>query len=158
PAGLYIPQYVLSSSVRKNMPRRANGWFHGPDLIGPSATRYAQRHGKRQQFRERSAGSATAPFDFAAPEQKQFDRFLSENLSKLTIGTDIRYAGVEFGTQGPKLYLHNNSYDRTPSSIIQGDYKTVLLQGGHDFDRPTYPLAVSPNRLLAAMVEQQGLY
>jgi hypothetical protein len=158
PAGVYVPQYVLASGVRKNIPREAKGWFHDSNLIGPSAIRYAQRQGKRKQLQDRCLEPAIATGDFTIDEQRRFDRFLVDNFPKLGVGTDLRYASVEFGSQGPKVYLHNNRHDETPSSVIQGDYKSILLQGGHDFDRTTYPLAVSPNRLFATMVEQGELY
>lgn len=81
---------------------------------------------------------------------------MGENFPKLTIGSDLRYGDVEFGQQGPKLYLFNDTDDSNPSSIIQGDYTNVLLQGCHHFDGQTYPLQVSPNQLYAALVEQDA--
>jgi hypothetical protein len=156
PAGVYVPQYVLASKVRRNIPREAKGWLHESNLIGPSAVRYAQRHGKRKTFEDARSNPSIGVDPLTLHEQHRFDQFLIDNFPKLAVGTGLRYGGVEFGTQGPKVFLHNNSYDKTPSSVIQGDYKSVLRQGGHDFDRTTYPLAVSPNRLLAAMIEQEG--
>jgi len=88
-------------------------------------------------------------------EQQRFHEFLVENFPKLTIGSDLRYASVEFGQQGPKLYLYNDASDQTPSSVIQGEYASVLLQGHHDFEGKTYRLGVSPNQLFGVMVEHE---
>ena len=47
----------------------------------------------------------------------------------LSLARVAGFGRVEFDGQGPKMYLHNDSRDQTPSSIIQGDYTNVLLQG-----------------------------
>lgn len=165
PAGCYVPQYVLASTVRKSIPRRGKSWLHHASMVGSSAVSHAQRQATRKHFDpdtldtensnrtedERRVGTT---LDRSAIEQRRFDKFLSENFPKLTMGSDLRYARVEFGQQGPKLYLFNNENDQTPSSIIQGDYTNVLLQGHHPFEGQTYLLPVSPNQLYAAMVEQ----
>ncbi len=152
PVGSYVHQYVLASTVRKTAPHRSKGWLHHGDLIGSSAVRHAQRHGGRKTPNVEQAGFADTAR--TADEQRRFHEFLTENFPKLTVGSDIRYASVEIGHQGPKLYLFNNADDETPSSIIQGDYTNVLLQGQHQFEGRTYPLPVSPNQLYAAMVDQ----
>jgi hypothetical protein len=165
PAGSYVPQYVLASTVRKTVPRGSSSWLHHANLIGSSAVRHVRRHAARKDLdpdRTSVTNSDRTPderrvgttLDRSAIEQGHFDKFLSANFPKLTMGSDIRYARVEFGRQGPKLHLFNNADDQTPSSIIQGDYTNVLLQGHHQFDGETYPLPVSPNQLYAAMVEQ----
>jgi hypothetical protein len=87
-------------------------------------------------------------------EQQRFHKFLVENFPKLTIASDLRYARVEFGPQGPKLYLYNDTSDQTPSSVIQGDYHSVLLQGHHSLDGKTFRLGISPNKLFGVMVER----
>ena len=151
PPGYYVRQYVLASSVRQKIPRCAKGWFHHSHLVGQSAARYVQRHAKRNHFDAPQTNGVDQATD---DEQQRFHKFLADNFPKLTIGSDLRYARVEFGSQGPKLYLFNDADDQTPSSIIQGDYNSVLLQGHHDFDGKTYRLGVSPNRLFEVMVEQ----
>lgn len=152
PTGFYVRQYVLASSVRRNIPRRGKGWLHHSHLVGSSAVRHVQRHAKRKQYdaHETSVNQTTDD------EQQRFDKFLIENFPKLTLGSDLRYARVEFGNQGPKLYLYNDANDQTPSSVIQGDYHSVLLQGHHSIDGKTYRLGVSPNQLFSAMVEQDA--
>jgi hypothetical protein len=167
PEGFYVPQYVLASSVRKSIPRRGKSWLHHANLVGSSAVWHAQRHAARKRLHADRMGTASpnrtdeerrvgTTLDRSAIEQQRFHKFLSENFPKLTMGSDLGYAHVEFGQQGPKLYLFNNADDKTPSSIIQGDYTNVLLQGHHQFDGKTYPLPVSPNQLYAAMVEQDA--
>ena len=150
--------------MRKSIPRQGKSWLHHANPLASSAVWHVQRHAARKHFEfdqasiaspnqtddERRVGST---LDRSAIEQRRFHKFLSENFPKLTMGLDLRYAHVEFGQQGPKLYLFNNADDNTPSSIIQGDYTNVLLQGRHHFDGKTYPLPVSPNQLYAAMVE-----
>jgi hypothetical protein len=152
PVGSHVRQYVLASSVRRNIPRRGKAWFHHSHMIGSSAIRHVQRHAKRKQSDSQKASARSAETDQGSPdhgggdnqitndEQRGFHKFLTQNFPKLTIGSDLRYARVEFGLQGPKLYLYNDSGDQTPSSIIQGDYHSVLLQGHHCLDGKTFRL------------------
>ena len=146
--GSYVRQYVLASSVRKTIPRQGKGWLHHQNLLGASAIGHVKRHAVRKDF---DANQANIPHRY--DEQQRFHEFLGENFPKLTMGSDLRYARVEFGQQGPKLYLFNDADDSNPSSIIQGDFTNVLLQGQHHLDGQTYPLHVSPNQLYQAMVE-----
>jgi hypothetical protein len=164
PAESYVRQYVLASSVRSNIPRCGKGWFHHSHLSGSSAVRHVQRKGKQEQFDTQQAligetqGSpheADVVSQITNDEQRRFHKFLVTHFPKLTIGSDLRYARVEFGPSGPKLYLYNNACDEKPSSIIQGDYQSVLLQGHHWLDGTTYRLGVSPNKLFATLVEQE---
>jgi hypothetical protein len=155
PARAYVRQYVLASAVRRNIPRSGRSWLHHSNLVGSSALRHVQRHAGRKHVESAGSGAASSRADMSENEQRRFHKFLSENFPKLTVGTDIRYARVEFDGRGPKLHLYNDSGDQTPSSIIQGDYTSVLLQGRHEFDAGTYPLGVSPNQLFATMAEQE---
>ena len=166
PAGSHVRQYVLASAVRSNIPRCGKGWFHHSHLIGSSAVRHVQRKGRQQQFdtqqasaqsgeTQRSSDEAGVVSQTTNDEQRRFHKFLVTHFPKLMIGSDLRYARVEFGSSGPKLYLYNNERDQTPSSIIQGDYQSVLLQGEHWLDEKTYRLGVSPNKLFATMIEQE---
>lgn len=116
PAGSYVKQYVLASTVRKTIPRQGKGFLHHGNLVGPCAVRRVQRRASEKRFSPDYADT-----QFTDDEQRRFHEFLNANFSKLTIGTDFRYARVEFDTHGPKLHLHNDSSDKHPSSIIQGE-------------------------------------
>ncbi len=151
PVGSYVRQYVLASSVRRNIPRHGKAWLHHSDLVEPCAIRHVQRHAKQKQYDSQKSDGVNGTTD---DEQQRFHKFLVENFPKLTVGSDLRYARVEFGPQGPKLYLYNDAGDQIPSSVIQGDYHSVLLQGHHCLDGKTFRLGVSPNKLFGAMVEQ----
>src|SRR5262249_4349749 len=80
PPGSYGRQYVLTSSVRRNIPRRGKGWLHHSHLVGSSATSYVQRHAKRKHFdADKVAGVKLSTGD----EQQRFHKFLAENFPKL---------------------------------------------------------------------------
>jgi hypothetical protein len=153
PVGSYVRQYVLASSVRRNIPRRGKAWFHHSTLVDSCAVRRVQRHARRNQSDANQENSAR---HITNDDQRRFDKFLADNFPKLTIGSDLRYARVEFGSHGPKLYLYNDAKDRTPSSIIQGDYHSVLLQGDHTLEGQVHRLGVSPNKLFGVMAEQEA--
>jgi hypothetical protein len=89
-----------------------------------------------------------------SPIESRFDAFLETNLPKLIPSPDLRYAGVEFGSQGPRISFYNDANDVNPSSFIEGDYTSILLQGRHGFDTDTVSLGVSPNQLYATMDDQ----
>jgi hypothetical protein len=152
PVGSYVRQYVLASSVRRHIPRRGKAWFHHSHMVGSSAIRHVQRQAK-QKFVSQGQTRHEVSKDSGIDEQR-FHKFLVENFPKLTIGSDLRYARVEFGPQGPKLHLYNDANDQTPSSVIQGDYHSVLLQGHHSLDGKTFRLGISPNKLFGVMVER----
>jgi hypothetical protein len=131
PVGSYVRQYVLASSVRRNIPRRGKAWFHHSHMIGSSAIRHVQRQAKQkivpQGQTQHEVSKQSDPLKTDGIDGQRFHKFLVENFPKLTIGSDLRYARVEFCPQGPKLYLYNDASDQTPSSVIQGDYHSVLL-------------------------------
>jgi hypothetical protein len=151
PAGSYVQQVVMASTVRKTVPRQGKGFLHHGNLVGSCAVRHVQRGAARKKF-----VTDPASIPITNDKRRRFDEFLKQNFSKLTTGTDLRYASVEFGPQGPTLRLYNNAGDENPSSIIQGDYTNVLLQGDHDFEGRTYPLSVSPNQLYQSMIDNDA--
>jgi hypothetical protein len=158
PVGSYVTQYVLASSVRRHIPRRGKAWFHHSHMVGSSAIRHVQRQAKQKlvpQGQTRyEVSKQSDPLKTDSIDEQRFHKFLVENFPKLTIGSDLRYARVEVGPQGPKLYLYNDANDQTPSSVIQGDYHSILLQGHHSLDGKTFRLGISPNKLLGVMVER----
>src|SRR5207248_1931352 len=158
PAGQLVRQYVLTSSVRRNIPKSGRSWLHHSNLVGSSALRRSKRRANRTCFESAQSEDAKARSAVEDNERDRFNKFLAENFQKLAVGTDIRFDRAEFDGRGPKLYLYNDSRDQTPSSIIQGDYTNVLLQGRHWFEKRTYPLSVSPNALFTTMVEQEGAF
>jgi hypothetical protein len=155
PVGSYVRQFVLSSSVRQHIPRRGKGWFHHSNLEGKAGLRSIRRHTPRKKSERDRVEFLDQIVD---PDTQRFHKFLAQNLPKLTPGPDLRYASVEFDSQGPTLHLYNSGDDQTPSSVIRGDHTSVLLQGRHDFEGQTFPLGVSPNRLYEAMVEQACIW
>jgi hypothetical protein len=146
PAGSYVRQYVLTSSIRKHIPRQGKSWLHFDGLVKRAGRRAAPTRVVRQSDRAVVDGVASG-------DQGRFDEFLAENFPKLTAGSDLRYAGVELNGRDPTIHVFNNAADRAPSSIMRGDHDAVLLQGAHQFDNDILPLGVSPNRLYEAMVE-----
>jgi hypothetical protein len=150
PAGCYIRQYVLKSSIRKHIPRQGKSWLHFDGLV------------KRLGRCPAKAASPRRPADqvmsdnITTHDQRRFDEFLAENFSKLTAGSDLRYASVDLHGSQPTIRMFNNAADHTPSSIMRGDHDAVLLQGAHQFDESTLPIGVSPNRLYEAMVERMA--
>src|ERR1051326_8257722 len=119
PAGQSVRQYVLASSVRRNIPKSGRSWFHHSNLVGTSALRHSKRHANRTFFESARPEDAKARSAGGDNEQDRFNKFLAENFQKLAVGTDLRFARAEFDGLGPKLYLYNDSRDQTPSSIIQ---------------------------------------
>src|SRR5712671_6011271 len=138
--------------------RRGRAWFHHSHMVGSSAIRHVQRQAKQklvpQGETRHEVSKRSDPLKTGGIDQQRFHKFLVENFPKLTIGSDLRYARVEIGPQGPKLHLYNDANDQTPSSVIQGDYHSVLLQGHHFLDGKTFRLGISPNKLFGVMVER----
>jgi hypothetical protein len=153
PVGFHVRQYVLSSSIRQNIPRRGKAWFHFGDLIKRAGRRTSRHHTEpqRRDPKVRDIGEVTSD------DERRFDEFLADSLPKLTGDSGLRYASVSIDGRGPTIHLANNGADRTPSSIIRADHDSVLLQGTHDFAGKTFPLGASPNRLYEAMVERDAL-
>jgi hypothetical protein len=148
PAGFYVRQYVLKSSVRKHIPRQGRSWLHFDDLV----KRIGRRPAKAATPRGHFYGARSD--DITGAEQRRFDEFLAENFPKLTAGSDIRYAGVKLQGGDPTICVFNSASDRRPSSVMRGDHDAVLLQGTHQFDGDVLPIGVSANRLHDAMVER----
>ena len=149
PAGSYVRQYVLTSSIRKHIPRQGKSWLHFDGLVKRAGRRAAPPRAVRQSDREVVDGITSG-------DQSRFDEFLAENFPKLTAGSDLRYGGVELSGRDPTIHVFNNADDHTPSSIMRGDHDAVLLQGARQFDDDILPLGVSPNRLYEAMVEHDA--
>jgi hypothetical protein len=155
PPGSYVRQYVLTSDVRRNIPRGGKVWFHHPQFRNSSAFQQAQRKSKPDEKGSvHTADQPSAQQSALTGLEGQFDKFLETNLPKLIPSPDLRYAGVEFGRQGPKIHFYNDANDVNPSSFIEGDYTSILLQGRHGFDTDTVSLGVSPNQLLTAMTDR----
>jgi hypothetical protein len=155
PPGSYVRQYLLTSDVRRNTPRAAKAWLHHPQFRNSSAFRQTQRKSKRdQKATDHTTDQPSAKRITQTGLEGQFDKFLETNLPKLISSPDLRYGGVEFGSQGPKIHFYNDANDVNPSSFIAGDYTSILLQGRHAFGTDTVSLGLSPNQLLRVMADQ----
>jgi hypothetical protein len=99
PAGSYVRQYVLASSIRRYVPRGAKSWLHFDRLVKRIGKKSAVR--ARPEAEDGSATTSVPPSCAGEPTVRDFDEFLARNFPKLTAGSSLRYADVDFGSNGP---------------------------------------------------------
>ena len=126
--GMQVPQIVICENIRTRAPRESESFLVSPTFTIASPVRSGRQSARGSVTRKKSVGPVY--FDQSAGSEMIME---ARELCRAEWGEFPKLADMTDQTGEWLLRFWNHADDQNPSTIVQGDYRQLLLNGRHPF-------------------------